>query len=123
MPHVPFVMHMPKDYEWNRLSEHISSGNEENPVPSILTDNHNRNISFESQNNTTESKLEHIWSILMIMDNPSRVNNECRWRKKSGKASCMENEDNVLDFLDSSSCTAENKSSDKVNSTEKKAPS
>lgn len=118
MLHVPLVMRMPKD--WNRLQQRISSENEENPVPSNLTDNQNRSISFESQNNPTESKFEHAWS--MIVDRPSRVNNECRWLKKSGNASCMDNENKVLYFLENetSSCTAENKSSDKVNSPENK---
>ena len=120
MSHVPLVMCMPKD--WNQLPQRISSENEENPVPSYLTDNQNRNISFESQNNpAAKSKIERAWS--MIVDNPSKVNDECRWLMKSGNESIMDNENNVLDFLENetSPSTAENKSSDKVNSSENKS--
>lgn len=118
--HVPLVMRMPRDHEWNRLPENASSENDEKTMPANLTDNQNGNKSFESQNNPTESKIEHAWS--MIVDNPSKVNTECRWLKKSGKPSCMDNENRVLDLLENetSSSTAENKNSDEVNSSENK---
>jgi len=116
--HVPLVMRMSRDYEWNRLPENASSENDEKTMPANLTDNRNGKKSFESQNNPSESKIEHAWS--MIVDNPSKVNTGCRWLKKSGKSSCMDNENRVLDFLENetSSSTVENKNSDKVNSSE-----
>ena len=116
MSHVPFLMHTPKDYEWNRLPEHVSSKNEDNTSPPNLTDN--RNLSLEGQNNLNASKIEHAWSVMV--DSPSMVKTGCRWQ--SGNSSCMDNENRVSDFLENetSSSTSENKNYDKVDTSENK---
>lgn len=119
MYHVPFLMRMPKDYEWNRLPEYVSSENDEKTMPPNVPDNQNRNISFESKNNPTANNyvsIERAWS--MTEDYPSTVNIGCCWLQNSENASCMDNENRFLDFLgnETSSSAAKNKNSDKVDS-------
>jgi len=118
--HVPFVMRMPKDYEWNHLPEHISSENDGKTVPANFTDDQNRYLPIENQDNSTESRIEHALSV--IVDYLTRINTDRRWHTKSGPASCMDNENTVFDFLENetSSYTSRNKNSDKVNSSENK---
>jgi len=124
MSHVPFVTCMPKDYERNHLPEHISSENDEKTMPANLTHDQNRNLFSEGQDNSTESKIEHAWSLIVnhLTRANSRVNTACRWFKKSGPASCIDNESTALGFLENetSSSTAKNMNSDKVNSSQNK---
>ena len=110
-----------QDYEWNHLPEHKSSENDGKTMPTNLTDNQNRNLPIESQDNATaKSKIEHTWPL--IVNHLTRVNTGCRWLEKSGPASCMDSENTVLDLLENetSSSTAESKNSDKVNSSQNK---
>ena len=123
MYNAPILMCMLKYCERYRLPENVSSENDEETMYSNATDDHQKNTtSIESKDTpVTNDNVLGGSAVEMIQENPFTVNNNgFRWFQKSENASCMENENIALDFLDSTipPSITENKNFDKVDSSE-----